>query len=400
MVDEQIKKSQVSSHFFFSHFFFSHFFFSHFLLLFSHFFFSHVAKFPCRSRARAYCKPRGRPPPKSTRSMPFWSAASVVRAAAARGTGLTGCVFVVTGASNGIGFECAKALISGGPRAVVVAARPGSKATAAVATLEANAPTGTSVYLIDLDLGDLSSVRACASQILALEDRDGKLPLHALINNAGLNGIPEWGVVTPGIETQFAVNCLGAFLLAELLEERILSTPGGRVVQMASEAHRRVVSWTPPPPPKERYDPLHAYAYSNLIRILWTRAKAKRVSFPVVCLHPGVVGGTGMLQHMTTRLVLRQVALVLRWELRGILKGQRLEHVAACQTWAAVAPVEQVRAMSGGYLNGNRNPNVPAGATWDQIGDLGRVELPSPLAQSDDLAEEVFECVANLMASK
>ena len=173
MVDEQIKKSQVSSHFFFSHFFFSHFFFSHFLLLFSHFFFSHVAKFPCRSRARAYCKPRGRPPPKSTRSMPFWSAASVVRAAAARGTGLTGCVFVVTGASNGIGFECAKALISGGPRAVVVAARPGSKATAAVATLEANAPAGTSVYLIVLDLGDLSSIRACASQILALEDRDG-----------------------------------------------------------------------------------------------------------------------------------------------------------------------------------------------------------------------------------
>ena len=98
--------------------------------------------------------------------------------------------------------------------------------------------------------------------------------------------------------------------------------------------------------------------------------------------------------------MLRQVALVLRWELRGVLKGQRLEHVAACQTWAAVAPVEQVRAMSGGYLNGNRNPNVPAGATWDQIGDLGRVELPSPLAQSDDLAEEVFECVANLMTSK
>jgi NAD(P)-dependent dehydrogenase (short-subunit alcohol dehydrogenase family) len=164
-------------------------------------------------------------------------------------------------------------------------------------------------------------VRACAAAFLALD-----LPLTALVNNAGLNGVPEWGVQTPGIETQFAVNAVGAFLLINLLEARIGSTPGGRVVQMASESHHRITSWTPPPPPQAGYDPLAAYAYSNLCRILWVRAKAKRLasdaaagkpSFPIVSLHPGVVGGTGMLQHMTYKLILQQVWLIVRTELRG-----------------------------------------------------------------------------------
>ena len=324
--------------------------------------------------------------------MPCASATTVVRAAG----DLDGRVFLITGASNGIGFECAKALILGGARAVVVASRPGSKAAAAADALAALSPAGTRVHLIEVDLGSLSSVRACARSFLALED--GQLPLHALINNAGINGVAEWGAETPGIETQFAVNCVGAFLLTELLEARIASTPGGRVVQLASEAHHRVTSWTAPPPLPQAYDPLHAYAYSNLCRILWIKAKAKRASFPLVSLHPGVVGGTGMVRHMTLGLVLRQVALVLWWELAGLLKFHSLEQVAACQTWAAVAPVEEVRAVNGAYLNGNGNPNLNGvEPSWEAIGALGKRQVPSQLAQSDALAEEVFECVAGLL---
>lgn len=45
----------------------------------------------------------------------------------------------------------------------------------------------------ELDLGTPSSVESCAKAFLDLN-----LPLHALICNAGINGVPKWGQHTPG----------------------------------------------------------------------------------------------------------------------------------------------------------------------------------------------------------
>lgn len=80
--------------------------------------------------------------------------------------------------------------------------------------------------------------------------------------------------------------------------------PAGLVI-VSSESHRRVRTCgfdfeKECPPPAERYDSLHAYAFSNLCRVLWARALAPTVPYPVVSLHPGVVTGTGMVQHMVS----------------------------------------------------------------------------------------------------
>ena len=314
------------------------------------------------------------------------SAAAVV---ASRGASLVSEVYLITGSSNGIGLECAKALAGGGAT-VVMACRPGSKAQAAKAQVEAAAAPQAKCFLLSLVLGEKQSIKDCAAAFLDLN-----LPLHGLINNAGCNGFLSWAQQTPGIETQFAVNFLGHWLLTELLHDKLAATAGARVINLASDAHTRITSWERVPPPQETYDPLRAYAFSNLCRILWTRDKANCLArggapYPIVCLHPGVAGGTGMLQHMSLWQMLRQIILVLRWELPGALKLQTVEQIAACQTFLAIAPVAQVQAHSGAYFNGNRAVATAAPPTWDHLtSTIGTPVPPTRLAQDDGHAAEV-----------
>jgi len=295
---------------------------------------------------------------------------------------LTDKVFLITGASSGIGLECAKALVGAGAT-VFIACRPGAKALAAAEQLEAaGEAVGGKVHVLECDLGSQDSVKSCANKFLGHQ-----LPLHALINNAGLNGVPTWGQFTPGVESQFAVNFLGHFLLTQLLHEILVSTEGARVVNIASESHRSICEERfdmkkQLPPKKSAYSPLRAYAFSNLCRILWTRQLARNVPYPVVCVHPSVVGGTGMMQHMDLFLKVRQVCRALWWELRPNNPLQTLEQGARAQTWLAVAPLQEVRELSGTYICGNLEGR--RSLSWRGVIDTTAV------AARDDLASDVY----------
>jgi len=96
---------------------------------------------------------------------------------------------------------------------------------------------GPAVHLIELDLGVPDSVRACVATFLEL-----RLPFDTLINNAGINAVKTWRKFTPGIESQFAINYVGHFMLTKLFDEKLCGTPGAHVVIVASESHRRVLA--------------------------------------------------------------------------------------------------------------------------------------------------------------
>ena len=296
---------------------------------------------------------------------------------------LTGQVYLITGASNGLGLEMAKALAAA-QGTVVLACRAGAKAAAALAAVRAEAPGGSgggggaaaSVHLLDLDLGSAASVRACAAAFGAL-----RLPLHALCCNAGINGVPAFGAFSPGVESTLQVNLLGHYLLHDLLRPALAATPGARCVILSSESHRRVTDALPTlaaelPPRAEGYDSLRAYAFSNLCRTLWCRAEARRCPYPVVCLHPAVVAGTGMMAHMGLLDAVRQVALALWWEVGPSNLTQSQQAGSRLQTWLALAPLERLR--SGAYYSGNA------------CHAFGEPLETSPQAARDDLAEEVL----------
>ena len=138
--------------------------------------------------------------------------------------------FVITGANSGIGLEAARGLAGAGAR-VVLACRDLDKAARAEDSIRGDHP-GATLESLALDLADLASVRAFAK---TLGDRHAAL--NGLVNNAGVMAIPR-RETADGFEMQLGTNHLGHFALTGLLLERLVVTPGSRVVNVASSAHR------------------------------------------------------------------------------------------------------------------------------------------------------------------
>jgi NAD(P)-dependent dehydrogenase (short-subunit alcohol dehydrogenase family) len=200
-------------------------------------------------------------------------------------------VSIVTGGNGGIGYETALALAGQGWH-VFVASRSvdaGNKAVEEIKKQHTNAV----VEVLQLDLADFKSVRACAAAFL-----ERKLPLHALVNNAGIMAVP-FARTVDGHESQFQVNHLSHFLLTQLLWDTLTatgtSTDPARVINVSSHAHFRwqknidydeLATQT-----AENYHGHNEYGRSKLANILYTMALARRGAPKVVAfaVHPGMV---------------------------------------------------------------------------------------------------------------
>ncbi|KAE8452786.1 hypothetical protein EG329_013058 [Mollisiaceae sp. DMI_Dod_QoI] len=149
----------------------------------------------------------------------------------------SGKVFIVTGATSGIGKDVAKILYSSNAR-VYVAARSAEKAKTTIETIRTECPksTGALVFL-KLELSDLSTVNASAEEFLRQEKR-----LDVLWNNAGVMIPPQGSKTVQGYELQLGTNNLAPFLFTKLLTPMMAQTakiapPGTvRVVWTASGA--------------------------------------------------------------------------------------------------------------------------------------------------------------------
>jgi len=202
-------------------------------------------------------------------------------------------VVLITGGNTGIGFETAKVLVSKGYH-VILGVRSKDKGEEAVDQIKKD--TGRDNIEHDLvDLADLSSVRVFASNFLKRN-----LPLHVLINNAGIAFTP-YGKTKDGFETHFQVNHLGHFLLSLLLIDKLKESKPARIINLSSRAHIR---WTKPidfsklePNADEtkEYTPSDGYSRSKLANVLFTyelHRRLNRSAFSGVCvnaLHPGFV---------------------------------------------------------------------------------------------------------------
>jgi NAD(P)-dependent dehydrogenase (short-subunit alcohol dehydrogenase family) len=142
----------------------------------------------------------------------------------------SGRTAVVTGASSGLGLETARVLAGRGAT-VVLACRDMGKAERAAGLIRADAGRA-GVRAVRLDLASLASVREAAGEIRSSCPR-----LDLLINNAGVMR-PPYGRSADGFELTFATNHLGHFALTGLVLDRLLETPGSRIVTVSSVGHR------------------------------------------------------------------------------------------------------------------------------------------------------------------
>jgi NAD(P)-dependent dehydrogenase (short-subunit alcohol dehydrogenase family) len=134
---------------------------------------------------------------------------------------LKGKVYMVTGASCGMGQELSRVLYARNAK-VYMACRSKEKAAKAIAYIKNAAPNSKGELVsLSLDLADLNTVKAAAQSFLSQEPK-----LHVLFNNAGvMTGPVEPPLKTvQGYELALGVNCVGAFLLIKLLTPVLVTT--------------------------------------------------------------------------------------------------------------------------------------------------------------------------------
>ena len=194
----------------------------------------------------------------------------------------SGRVAVVTGANTGLGYETATALAGRGAH-VVLAVRNLDKGKAA-ADLIARRHPGAEVGVQELDLTSLASIREAAASIRAAYDG-----IDLLINNAGVMMTPK-ATTRDGFELQFGTNHLGHYALTGLLLDRLLITPGSRVVTVSSMGHRAGRMRFDDLQSETGYNRLRAYGQSKLANLLFTYQLQRRLAGRTtiaVAAHPG-----------------------------------------------------------------------------------------------------------------
>jgi NAD(P)-dependent dehydrogenase (short-subunit alcohol dehydrogenase family) len=202
--------------------------------------------------------------------MPGRRQAGLSLTAAEREPAVRGKVVVMTGATSGIGRVAAERLAHMGARLVLVARDP-ARAAATLARLRALAP-GVAHRVHHADLSRLSEMKRVGEEIAAAEPR-----IDVLANNAGAI-FSRRAVTAEGLERTFALNHMSYFILTAKLRDRLVAAAPARIVNTASNAHRRGHVDFADLQSARSYSPFAVYGTSKLCNILYTRELARRLA--------------------------------------------------------------------------------------------------------------------------
>ncbi|KAK9760825.1 hypothetical protein K7432_014758 [Basidiobolus ranarum] len=271
---------------------------------------------------------------------------------------------------SGIGYGTVCHLIEMRPSRVILACRNMSKAEEAIRKIKMSTSTdGVVIEAQELNLASFASCRAFAKRY-----QESGLPLHILINNAGIGGVIKFTLTEDHHESMFATNHLGTVLLTLLLLPVIRRTASmddltyPRIVIVASEVHH----WTQfsakdtpsivktmddaTAPTKDRYQD------TKLMNVLFTRSLARHLQesghpedrkITVNVINPGLVSSE---LGKEDESLLRRIGFAIFQSLlaRNIAEGSKTT------VYAAVAPECGVEngAQNGQYYSSCRAAEV------------------------------------------
>ncbi|XP_060575385.1 dehydrogenase/reductase SDR family member on chromosome X-like [Ruditapes philippinarum] len=273
----------------------------------------------------------------------------------------TGKVAIVTGGGAGIGYHVSKGLVAKNVH-VVIGGKCEETGKNAIVEIRKDFPNAK-VDFIHLDLESLRSVREFAETFLSKN-----LPLHMLINNAGIMFTP-YSCTEDGYECQFQVNYLSHFYLTQLLLEKLVQsgTPGSwsRIINVSSYMHyvgnpdldnlsKRLEHGY-------MYSSHKAYSDSKLLVVAASNMLSQQLlddGSPVsVCsLHPGVVR-SNLWKHVSPVHRLPSKYLLEGWAFLSIEQG------AETTLYAALSP--EVEGQSGCYYD-NSQKTSSASLSYDE----------------------------------
>ena len=197
---------------------------------------------------------------------------------------LKGKTVVVTGATSGLGQAAAVDFAKGGAKVFIV----GRDAARANETLAQAKAAGGDAEVV---LGDVSTRAGVSAVAQAIKAKTSKIDV--LLNNAG-GQFKSAAQTADGVETTFALNTLGAFLLERALHAE-LTAARGRVVNVVTG----FLDSFPVDPddlaaPK-KFASLGQYAKAKHASLMMTVEQAERFKgegVTAVAVHPGIIMGT------------------------------------------------------------------------------------------------------------
>jgi len=235
-----------------------------------------------------------------------------------------------SGGNSGLGYESVKAFSEKGAE-VILASRDLVKGHEAKKQMS-NGNINGNVKVMQLDLMDKTSIKKFAEDYKKKYDR-----LDVLLNNAGIMTTP-YHLTRDGLEAQNGVNHFGHFMLTGLLFDMIKSTPGARIVNVSSNAHKQgkmdfdnfLFEGG------KGYSPIKSYGRSKLANLLFTlelqnRFKNGSIDAMAVSAHPGVAE-TNLAVHLEKKWWFKLLMPIFK------LMAQGQEQGALPQIRAAVDP--------------------------------------------------------------
>ena len=273
-------------------------------------------------------------------------------------------VVIVTGATSGIGWEASVSFARMGARLIMIG-RDAVKTGQRVEEVRQRSESRT-VDSFLCDFASQAQVRRLAEEFRARYDR-----LHVLVNNAG-TVFTKRTLTVDGVESTFAVNYLGPFLLTNLLLDVLKASAPARVIIVSSSGHYSGTMDFDDLGFEHGYQIMRAYGRSKLAAVLFTRELAKRLegtNVTVNALHPGTVA---------TSIWDRAPAYT-----RPIFSvAKRLFMIspeAGAETIVYLATSPEVEGKTGLYFEKNR------------------AKFPSRLAQDDAVAKRLWDESARLV---
>ena len=192
---------------------------------------------------------------------------------------LDGQVYIVTGASAGIGFGIAAQLLQRNASKIIILSSGEERGKKAIEDLKAFGDASTRARFVKCNLSDLKDTDRVAKSL-----RDSEPRIDGLILNAGI-GVAKYSLSKDGIDNHSQINWLSQLHLALILLptlRRTRDTTGvsSRMVLMSSEMHR----FAPKSTEFANLDELNTdiggtqlYARSKLAQILLVRQLVERM---------------------------------------------------------------------------------------------------------------------------
>jgi NAD(P)-dependent dehydrogenase (short-subunit alcohol dehydrogenase family) len=275
---------------------------------------------------------------------------------------------LITGGHSGIGLAAARALAARDID-LVLAGRSIERMRPVADELQAE--HGVTVTMLTLDTSSLASVRAAAAQLRTMLDSGEISSLDTIVCNAGGRFDGTVSYSADGYETTFATNCLGHFLLVELLFPNL--SESGRVVYTASGTHDpdsldgRLVGTAVEPDAvalanngKNGSKALSAgkrYSTSKLCTVMYAYELDRRLrragsSISSIAFDPGSVPETGFLRGMPKPVRWAAASTAMKWVVKRI-GGTTSDMGFSGASLAAIAADPDYAGASGTYFQAN-----------------------------------------------